>query len=109
MMSMIFSDWRNSESKKINKLRNEEVLREDSIHVIFIKSLEEYKIKGYHKNLNIERKDMKIEIKKTADSMEEIECINDDLLRKLNIIKQHSLRKKLKAMKTERILLNFEN
>ena len=77
--------------KKELNLRDEDVLRDDGTQVLFIKPPEEYRVYGYHRNVDVERKDMNQEMKDVFDVMEEKEvqvledeCIDDDFLHMLN-------------------------
>ena len=81
--------------KQEMNLKDEEVFKEDGTQVLFIKPPEEYKLHGYHKNVDIERKDMDQEMREVYDMMEEVDgeviedvdgndCIDDDFLGMLN-------------------------
>jgi hypothetical protein len=82
------------EMKKMKKdlnLNDKDVYDEDGTQVLFIKPPEEYIIHGYHKNVDIDRKDMNKEMKEVYDLMDEKDeqigeedCIDDDFLAMLN-------------------------
>ena len=59
--------------KQEMNLKDEEVFKEDGTQVLFIKPPEEYKLHGYHKNVDIERKDMDQEMREVYDMMEEVD------------------------------------
>jgi hypothetical protein len=72
-------------------MKDDDVFKEDGTQVLFIKPPEEYRLHGYHKNVDVERKDMNPDMREVYDMMEEADaavaeedCIDDDFLNMLN-------------------------
>lgn len=77
--------------KRELNLKDEDVLKDDDSHVLFIKPPEDYFYGGHHKNVDIDRKVMNKDMREVYDMMEENDeqipeedCIEDDLINQLN-------------------------
>lgn len=77
--------------KREMNMKDEDVFRDDGTQVLFIKPPEEYKLYGYHRNVDIERKNMNEDMREVYDMMQdrdnevpEDEIIDDDFLKMLN-------------------------
>lgn len=72
-------------------LNEKDILEDYGTQVLFIKPPEDYKLSGYHRNVDIDRKEMNVEMREVYDMMEEVDqevpeddCIDDDFLAMLN-------------------------
>lgn len=78
--------------KRELNIKDADAVDDEDVDVMFIKPPEEYILHGYHKNVDIERKNMTKEMKEVFDLMEDDthipesadDIINDDFLQALN-------------------------
>ena len=77
--------------KRELNLNDQDAIEAENVDVMYIKPPEEYVLHGYHRNVDIERKNMNKEMKEVFDMMEDDkhineneELIDDDFLNQLN-------------------------